>query len=561
MRWWRGSIVGLAFVLAPPTPGAHAVDKAWSVFAGTGGKSLKPAPPVAVRKPVRLTTHGIERIDDYAWLRDPNWREVIRRPSVLSREILAHIEAENRYAKAVLAPLSVLRKQLLAELKGRVELAASVVPLPDGPFAYWREYGPAPSTLGSCGLALAAPRRCWSMAPRSRWASPISRSVPEHSPDHRHYAYLVVFTGDERYRLRVRDIVSGRDLPHEIPEVTSFAWAPDSTTLFYVRLDSEHRPRFVYRHRLGTNPKNDVLIYEEKDPGFEVSVRLTSTKRFIVISTGGQDTSESWLIDAAQPASAPILVAAREAEIQYVVSDWGDRLLILTNADGAEDFKIVTALPSAPCRENWRDLIPYKEGRQILSVVPFSRYLARLEREGDLQRIVIRNSDGAEHTVGFEEEAYSVELVSPFEFDRRRLRFLYRSPATPQQTFDYDMESRERVLLGKQQIPTGHDPAAYVVRRLFAPTADNEQVPITILTAKAFRSTARHRFFWKVTAPTANSSKPSSIPICSHWSTAASSTPSPTSAAGPKRANVGTMRGAARTRSTPSKTSSPSRNI
>ena len=367
MRWWRGSIVGLAFVLAPPTSGAHAVDKAWSVFAGTGGKSLKPAPPVAVRKPVRLTTHGIERIDDYAWLRDPNWREVIRRPSALSREILAHIEAENRYAKAVLAPLSVLRKQLLAELKGRVEPAVSVVPLPDGPFAYWREYAPGAEHPRIVRTRVGGAKEVLADGAAIAVGKPhFSFGASQHSPNHRLYAYLVVFTGDERYRLRVRDIVSGRDLPHEIPEVTSFAWAPDSTTLFYVRLDSEHRPRFVYRHRLGTNPKKDVLIYEEKDPGFEVSVRLTSTKRFIVISTGGQDTSESWLIDAAQPASAPILVAAREAEIQYVVSDWGDRLLILTNADGAEDFKIVTVLASAPCRENWRDLIPYKEGRQIL---------------------------------------------------------------------------------------------------------------------------------------------------------------------------------------------------
>ena len=214
-------------------------------------------------------------------------------------------------------------------------------------------------------------------------------------------------TGNESHELRVRDIATGRDRPLKISGVSNFTWAADSATLFYVRHDAEHRARFVYRHRLGTNPAKDPLVYEEKDPGFEVSVGLTRTKRFIVISTGGQDTSESWLIDAAQPTSAPVLVAAREPNIQYGVSDWGDRLLIRTNADGADDFKIVTAPASAPGRENWRDLIPYKEGRQILSAIPFSGYLARLEREDGLERIVIRrNSDGAEHTVSFDEEAY-----------------------------------------------------------------------------------------------------------------------------------------------------------
>jgi len=249
--------------------------------------------------------------------------------------------------------------------------------------------------------------------------------------------------------------------------------------------DAEHRARFVYRHRLGADPKNDPLVYEEKDLGFEVSLGLARTNRFVAISAADQDTSETWLIDGREPASAPVLVVARERDIQYDVIDGGDRLVIRTNADGAEDFKVVTAPASAPGRANWRDLIPHKQGRQILSAIPFSGHLARLEREDGLQRVVIRrNSDGAEHTVSFAEEAYALDLVAPYEFDTRTLRLLYRSPATPQQTFDYDMESRERVLRKQQQIPSGHNPSAYAVHRLFASTADNEQVPITVLHRK-----------------------------------------------------------------------------
>ena len=445
------------------------------------------APPVAARKPVRLTAHGIERVDDYAWLRDPNWREVIQDPSRLAPDIRAHLDAENSYAEAVLAPLSGLRVKLIEEMKGRIEPDDSGVPLPDGPYAYWRKYVPGaehprivraprgggPEQVLLDGPALAAGKSFFSF------------DEYHHSPNHRLYAYTVDETGSESHDLRIRDIGAGRDLPEVIPEVHTFTWARDSRTLFYVRLDDEHRPRFVYCHHVGSDPKDDRLVYEEKDVGFEVSVDTTRSGRFVVISTKDLDTSEAWLIDAAQPESAPRLVVARKPGLRYYLDDWGDRLVIRTNADGAEDFKLVTVPPSAPGRENWRDLVPYQEGRQILDMVALAGHLVRLEREDGFERLVIRRkADHSEHTVTFGEEAYSIDLGSPYEFDSRTIRYVYSSPATPRQTFDYDLVSRERVLRKQQAIPSGHDPSAYVVRRLSVTTADNEQVPVTVLHRK-----------------------------------------------------------------------------
>jgi oligopeptidase B len=160
-------------------------------------------------------------------------------------------------------------------------------------------------------------------------------------------------------------------------------------------------------------------------------------------------------------------------------------LVIRTNADGAEDFKIVTAPPDAPGRENWRELVPHTRGRQIVSMAAFAGHLVRVERENALPRIIVRRkSDGTEHAIAFSEEAYALDFVVPFEFDTRLLRFQYSSPATPQQTFDYDMETRERVLRRRQVIPSGHEPSNYVVRRLHATSHDNEQIPITVLHRK-----------------------------------------------------------------------------
>jgi oligopeptidase B len=473
-RWW--SLLAALLVVAS-TLGSRIPSRA-------DAEIVRPAPPVAARKPVRLTIHGIERVDPYYWLRDRNWREVLRDPSALDPAIRAHIEAENRYAQAVLAPLSGLRVKLVQEMKGRLEQDESDVPVPDGPYAYGTKFlsgadhplivrvprsgGPEEVLLDGPALARGKPY--------------FSFGDYHHSPDHRLYAYLTDEIGSENHRLQLRDLASGRDLPDIITDVSSFAWAKDSRTLFYVKLDHDHRPRLVYRHRLGTDPAYDPLIYEESDRGFDVSVDSTRTDRFVVISTSNGDTSEERLVDSAQPESAPVLVAARQPKVRYHVDDWGDSLVIRTNADGAEDFKVVTAPVSAPGRENWRDLVPHKPGRRIIEVIALAGHLVRLEREDGVERLVIlRRDEGAAHAVWFGEEAYSLALGSIYEFDTAVIRLRYSSPATPTQIFDYDVDTRARTLRKQERIPSGHDPSAYVVRRLQVTTADNEQVPVTVL--------------------------------------------------------------------------------
>jgi oligopeptidase B len=479
MRWW--SLLITAFLAVAPVGPQRAEQAAADIT------SVRASPPAAARKPVRLITHGIERLDDYAWLRDRNWHAVMQDPSRLDPNIRAHLEAENSYAAALLAPLSDLRAKLLEELKGRIEPDESGIPLPDGQYAYWRKFLPgaehprivrARRSGGGEQVLLDGPAL-------AAGKSYFSFGGYHHSPDHRLYAYTVDETGSENYTLRIRDIRAQRDLPEVISAVASFAWARDGRTLFYVRLDEDLRPRFVYRHRLGSDPAQDQLVYEEEDLGFTVAVDTTRSGRFVVISATNGDTSEERLIDAARPQRSPRLVVAREPGLRYSVDHWGDRLVILTNADGAADFKLVTAPASAPGRKNWRELVADKPGRRILEMVALASHLIRLEREDSLERLVIRRkADGREHFLAIGEEAYSLGLGSPYEFATRTIRFTYSSPATPEQTFDYDLERRQRVLRKQQKIPSGHDPAAYVVRRLAAPTADDEQVPITVLHRK-----------------------------------------------------------------------------
>jgi oligopeptidase B len=481
MRAWP-ALVALVLVV-PPVVSATAESQR----APAATKSAPVAPPVAARKPIHLTAHGHVRVDDYAWLRAENWRDVVQDPSKLPSDIRAYLEAENQYASAVLAPLTDFRARLVAEMKGRLQPQDSGVPMPDGPYSYWQKFVAggehlvmvrAPRDGGEeevlvDGNVLAQGRPYFAFGESSR-----------HSPDHRHFAYTIDDSGAESFALLVRDLETRRDLPATIKAVSGFAWA-DSSTIYYVRQDDDLRSRFVYRHRLGTDPANDALVYEEPDLQFSVSVGRTTSGRFVVISTASSDTSEDRIIDTSKPESEPRLVQAREPGLMYGVDDGGDRLIIQTNADGAEDYKIVTAPLTTPGRETWRDLVPYREGRRIASMAALANHVVRLERENGLSRIVIRRaSDGVEHAISFDAEAYDAQYVSPYEHDSRTIRFHIATPSTPRRTYDYDLETRQRVLRKERQIPSGHDPAAYAVRRVFVATADKEEVPITIFHRK-----------------------------------------------------------------------------
>ena len=213
-----------------------------------------------------------------------------------------------------------------------------------------------------------------------------------------------------------------------------------------------------------------------------MNVGGTRANDWILISINDHETSEYRILPAADPTAEPRLVAARETGLQYDLEEGGDVFFILTNTDGAKDFKIMTAPAADPVRANWRDLVPHEPGRLILSILSFREYLVRLERKDGLPRIVVRHrGSGDEHLIDFDEEAFSLSLSGAYEYDTRVMRFTYSSMTTPAQVFDYDMETRERVLLKTQEVPSGHDPEDYVTRRLMAPSHDGELVPVSLL--------------------------------------------------------------------------------
>lgn len=447
-----------------------------------------PSAPVAPKKPVTDTRHGITRTDDYAWLRADNWQAMFKDPTILDPEIRKHLDAENAYMKAAMADTEALQKTLFAEMKGRIKEDDSSVPVKDGPFAYGTFYvtgGEQPSFFrtprdgGERSVLLDGDKEAEGKAY-------FRLGGVDHSTDHSRGLWSYDDKGSEYYTLRVRDLATGEDLADVIESTGGGgAWAPDGKSFFYTVLDDNHRPSKIFHHIVGTPQSDDRLVYEEEDPGFFMGVGGSMLDDFIYIDIHDHETSEYWLLPTSDLTGKPQLVAARETGLEYSLSEGGDVFYILTNADGAKDFKIMQAPVDNPIRENWTDVVPHTAGRLIISHGAYARHLVWLKREAGLPQIKIRDRrTGEEHSIAFTEEAFSLGLQGAAEYDTDVIRFSYSSMTTPSQLFDYNMVTRERTLLKTQEVPSGHNPDDYVTRRVMAQAWDGAEVPVTLLYRK-----------------------------------------------------------------------------
>jgi len=447
-----------------------------------------PAAPVAPKKPVTDTRHGISRTDDYAWLRADNWQAMFKDPSILDPEIRKHLEAENAYMKAAMADTEALQKTLFAEMKGRIKEDDSSVPMKDGPFAYGTffvtggeqpRYFRIPRDGGERTVLLDGDKE-------GAGKAYFRLAGIDHTSDHSRGLWGYDDKGSEYYTLRVRDLATGEDLTDVIENTGGGgAWAPDGKSFFYTVLDDNHRPSKIFHHIIGTPQSDDRLVYEEEDPGFFMGVGGSMLDDFIYIDIHDHETSEYLLIPTSDINAKPQMVSVRETGLEYSLTEGGDVFYILTNADGAKDFKIMQTPVDKPGRENWTDVVPHTPGRLIISHMAFARHLVWLERENGLPQIKIRDRrSGEEHAIAFAEEAYSLGLSGAGEYDTDVIRFSYSSMTTPSQLYDYNMATRERRLLKTQEVPSGHNIDDYVTRRVMAPSWDGVEVPVTLLYRK-----------------------------------------------------------------------------
>jgi oligopeptidase B len=454
--------------------------------------SQRPEPPVAAKRPHRIEQLGRVRVDDYAWMKDDNWQQVLRDPKTLRVDVREHLDAENAYTKVMLAGTEALQARMFGEMRGRIKEDDSSVPSPDGPFDYYVRYDTG------------AQHPIHARRPKGRVEAPeqvlldeeaLAKGKPffqvgaaSHSPDHALYAWAADEQGSEYFTIRVTDLATGEALGTPIESsYGALTFSPDSQWLFWIWRDENARPAKVFRRpaRPGKDwGGDDVLVYEEPDDGMFLGVGTTSDDSHIVIGSGNQETTESWLIPASDPTAAPVVAQPREVGVKYDLDHWSDRWVIRTNADGAVDFKLATSTAEIPAKATWEDWILHRPGHYITGFAAFAGHLVRAERVDALDRLVVTSRDGEAHEIAFDEEAYALHIEGGYEYATTTTRFVYQSPTTPRQTFDYDMATRERTLRKTQEIPSGHDPLRYVARRLYAKAPDGAEVPITVLMLK-----------------------------------------------------------------------------
>ena len=432
-------------------------------------------PPIAARRPHRLERHGDVRVDEYYWLRDRD-----------DPEVRAYLEAENTYLEDRLRHARGLRERLFEEIRGRIPQTDVSAPYRDGTHRYYWRYEDGRQYRIHCRSPLDADGEQIILDVNALAAGHefCDAAVLAVSPDERLLAYAVDTVGRRRYTIRIRDLATGAEFADVIPDVVCEAvWANDNRTLFYTRQDPVTlRPFQVLRHALGSDTAADELVHEERDETFGCGVGKSRSKRYILIGSQHTLTSEYRYADADKPDSGFTVFLPRERGHEYQIDHYRGRFYIRSNA-AARNFRLLETPDDRPGREHWRELVPHRDDVLLEAFELFRDHLVVQERRDGLVRLRVQPWDGAGgHDVAFDEPAYDAG-IDPHNHVAATpvLRFRYSSLSTPASTFDYDMRTRARTLVKRDEVLGGFDPARYRTERLHAVAADGARVPISLV--------------------------------------------------------------------------------
>ncbi|HJR38416.1 MAG TPA: S9 family peptidase [Nocardioidaceae bacterium] len=452
-------------------------------------------PPVARKVPTERTHHGDTFVDDYEWLRDKE-----------SPETLAHLEAENAYTEARTAHLADLRDAIFGEIKSRTKETDLSVPSRIGSYWYYgrsiegKQYGV------SCRCPVDGPDD-WDppkldaeidvpgeevlldsneLAEGHEFFSLGAASV---SPDGNLLAFSTDTVGDERYLLQVKDLRTGELLPDQVPNTVHGAtWDLDATMLFYSTVDESWRPDKIWRHRLGTDVAEDVLVFHEPDERFWSSIGRTRSDKYLMIAVGSKTTTEYRVLEADDPTGEFRMVTPRRQGVEYnlehAVIAGEDCFLVLHN-DGAENFALAKAPVDASTHEQWEPVLPHDPAIRLEDVDAFAGHLVVSQRSDGLTQLRIINLTGSglgdDYLVEFEHPIYTVGASGNPEFTQPTVRLGYTTMATPPGVYDFDVTTRELTLLKETPVLGDFDAERYEQHREWATAPDGTLVPISIV--------------------------------------------------------------------------------
>ena len=427
-------------------------------------------PPRAPREPRTFELHGDVLVDEYAWMRD---REDPR--------VRAYLEAEDAYADQRFSSLAELRERLYKEMLGRIKETDISVPYLKGGYWYYArtEQGKQyPILARKRGTLEDAEEIVLDLNLLARDHAYFAVDAFSVSDDGTLLAYSIDTTGFREYTLHVKDLRGERLFAEAIPRVSSAAWATDGRTIFYVTDDDAKRPYQLWRHRLGS--EDHERLYEETDERFSIQIRRSRSGAWLFLEADSHTASQAWVLDAARPEGAFRSLLPRAVDFEYEVDDGGGFFWIRLN-DKGRNHRLVRAPIDDVRPETFAEFLPHRSDVMLAGTEAFAGTLIAFEREGGLERFVIHDlGTGGSHTIAFPEAAYTAFPDINAEFSTRSFRFRYQSMVTPQSVYDYDLATRERTLLKRQEVLGGYDPDRYRVERLTAVAADGTKVAISL---------------------------------------------------------------------------------
>ncbi len=452
-----------------------------------GGGSISaqtetPKPPVAKRVAKTTAIHGEQLTDEYFWLREKT-----------NKDVIAYLEAENEYTQAVMKPTQAFQEALYKEMVGRIKETDVNVPYREGEYFYYSrtEQGKQYPIYARKRENLEAKEEITidlnELAKGQKFTALSAYAV---SNDGNLLAYSIDNTGFREYILHIKDLRTGELLPDNIGKVQRAVWANDNKTLFYVTEDAAKRAYRIYRHTIGDAKEKDVLVYEEKDELFGVSVSRTRSKAFILIGSQSFTSTEYRYIPADRPTEPARLMFAREANHEYYPTHHGDMFYIRTN-DVGKNFRLVSMPVNDVQRKNWKEVIPLRKDVMLEEVDFFANFFVTSERTHGLPTMRITDiQSGKSHYLEFPEPVYAASISTNKEFDTSVLRFGYQSLVTPSSVFDYDMKTRKRELMKQTPVLGGYDANKYQSERIYATASDGTKIPISLVYKKDLKRDA-----------------------------------------------------------------------
>jgi oligopeptidase B len=444
-------------------------------------------PPVAKKIEEKITTHGDTRVDNYFWMRLSDEQKNAEQPDAQTQDVLDYLNAENTYRSEKMKHTEDLQKNLFEEIKGRIKEDDESVPVKDNGYIYYSRFEKGEDYAYQCRkkdeegakeeIMLDEPK----MAEGQAYFSIGGTSV---SKNNQYLAYGVDLISRRQYTLQFKDLSTGKVLEDKIENTTGGAvWANDNKTLFYSKKDPVTLRSFqIYKHVLGTDQKEDVLVFEEKDETFGCSVFKTKSSDYIMIGSWQTLSTEYRFIDANNPNGEWTVIQPRQRDLEYSVDHFGDHFYIVTNLD-AKNFRLMKTPVEKTGKDNWEEVIAHRNDVLLEGIDIFKNYLIVSERKAGLNQLrVIDWESKDEHYISFKDPAYMAYTFDNPDFNTTTLRYAYTSLTTPNTVYDYDMTSREQEKMKQQEVmDPKFDSKNYVSERIFVKARDGVEVPVSIV--------------------------------------------------------------------------------